>query len=306
MVLVGVPGRLVCVDAVVTLTPGGMPMTGLEQPTSLAVLPDGQVEYRLDRRGETVVLIFHGGHMRAGLASGEDVFFAAGCTVLVPSRPGYRSTPASAGGSLEDYAGLVRELCAELGITRVSVVVGISGGGPTAATMAARNAGFVQRLILISAVGWLPWPDRWMRLGSYVAFATWIEPVTWTGNTCVGTGGAGFLLRLMLASLSTRPWREVVVGLRAEDRRGPTGVRRHAVLAWIPHRSAFHARCHLQDQPTHAGDRQPPTAESHSPPRLNRSPRTSGGLGSSRVMRTAISFGSALIGPASPNRSGSS
>ncbi|MQB01815.1 MAG: alpha/beta hydrolase, partial [Actinobacteria bacterium] len=49
----------------------------------------GAVEYRLEQRGEATALIFHGGHMRAGLALGEEVFQTAGCTMLVPSRPGY-------------------------------------------------------------------------------------------------------------------------------------------------------------------------------------------------------------------------
>ena len=67
-----------------------------ERPTTVAHLPVGQVEYRLERRGPTVVLIFHGGHTRAGLALGEGVFAQAGSTVLAPSRPGYgarRSRP---------------------------------------------------------------------------------------------------------------------------------------------------------------------------------------------------------------------
>lgn len=34
--------------------------------------------------------------------------------------------------------------------------MGISAGGPTAVTMTARHPGLVERLILLSAVGWLP------------------------------------------------------------------------------------------------------------------------------------------------------
>ncbi|MFI9561569.1 hypothetical protein [Nonomuraea endophytica] len=72
-------------------------MTMTERPTAVARLTAGPVEYRLERRGEAAVVILHGGHMRAGLALGEEVFGAAGYTVLVPSRPGYgqtRSSPA--------------------------------------------------------------------------------------------------------------------------------------------------------------------------------------------------------------------
>src|SRR5262245_22679412 len=124
----------------------------IEESTTLAVLSGGTVEYRLDRRDGAVVLVFHGGHVRAGLALGEDVFVGAGCTVLAPSRPGYGRTPVSTGGSVAGYTDVVRALCADLRITRVAAVVGISGGGPTAATMAARHPDLVERLIMISAV----------------------------------------------------------------------------------------------------------------------------------------------------------
>ena len=193
-------------------------MADLLRPTAVADLPAGQVEYRLDRRGETVVAVFHGGHVRAGLALGEDVFAAAGCTLLVPSRPGYGRTPLSTGRSVEGYTDVVRALCAQLGVTRVAAVVGVSGGGPTAATMAARHADLVERLILVSAVGWLPYPDRLTRLGAHVGFTAMTEPVTWAAIRGLARVAPEACLRLMLANLSTRPVGEVVAALRAEDR----------------------------------------------------------------------------------------
>ncbi|GAA0830022.1 hypothetical protein ACFQVD_32885 [Streptosporangium amethystogenes subsp. fukuiense] len=72
-------------------------MTAVERPTTVAGLDAGAVEYRLERRGEAVVVVAHGGHMRAGLAHGEEVFAECGYSVLVPSRPGYSRTPLSAG-----------------------------------------------------------------------------------------------------------------------------------------------------------------------------------------------------------------
>lgn len=193
-------------------------MPDLVRPTTVACLPAGQVEYRLERRGAAVVVVFHGGHVRAGLALGEEVFAAAGCTVLAPSRPGYGRTPLSTGRSVERYTDVVRALCAELGIARVAAVVGVSGGGPTAATMAARHADLVDRLIMISAVGWLPYPDRWTRLGSHLVFAVGAEAVTWAGIHALARRAPGVCLRLMMSSLSTRPAGEVVAALRAEDR----------------------------------------------------------------------------------------
>jgi len=70
-------------------------------------------------------------------------------------------------------------LCAQLGIDRVAAIVGISGGGPTAATMAARHPDLVKRLILVSAVGWLPFPDRRVRLGAWLGFNAVTEHLTW-------------------------------------------------------------------------------------------------------------------------------
>jgi pimeloyl-ACP methyl ester carboxylesterase len=193
-------------------------MAELLRPTAVAHLPAGPIEYRLDRRGEVVVVVCHGGHMRAGLALGEEVFAAAGCTLLVPSRPGYGRTPLSTGRSVERYTDVVRALCANLGIARVAAVVGVSGGGPTAATMAARHADIVERLILVSAVGWLPYPDRRTRLGAQLGFTALTERITWAAVRGLVRAAPDAFLRLMMTSLSTRPADQVVAALRAEDR----------------------------------------------------------------------------------------
>jgi pimeloyl-ACP methyl ester carboxylesterase len=193
-------------------------MIDFVRPTVLGRVPAGPVEYRLDRRDGAVVVVFHGGHVRAELALGEDVFAAAVCTLLVPSRPGYGRTPLSTGRSVAEFTDVVRALCVRLGITQVAAVVGISGGGPTATTMAARHPDLVERLILISAVGPLLYPDRWTRLGAHVAFTAGAERVTWAAVRGLTRVAPGALLRLMMGSLSTRPGNEVVAALRAEDR----------------------------------------------------------------------------------------
>ncbi|CAL9306725.1 MULTISPECIES: alpha/beta fold hydrolase [Streptomyces] len=64
-----------------------------------------------------------------------EVFAESGCTVLAPSRPGYGRTPLSTGTSVSGFADVPRALREHLGIGNVAAVVGISGGGPTAATM---------------------------------------------------------------------------------------------------------------------------------------------------------------------------
>ncbi|MFI1994794.1 alpha/beta fold hydrolase [Actinoplanes sp. NPDC020271] len=193
-------------------------MPELVRPTTIADLPCGQLEYRLERREKAVVVLFHGGHMRAGLALGEDVFAAAGHTTLVPSRPGYGRTPLSTGPSMQQYTNVIRRLCADLGITRIAAVVGISGGGPTAATMAAHHPDLVERLILVSAVGWLPYPDRWTRVGAHLGFAPMTERISWAGVRALARLAPDRCLRLMLRSSTTGSVDEVMAGIGAEDR----------------------------------------------------------------------------------------
>ncbi|WP_026179471.1 alpha/beta fold hydrolase [Streptomyces hokutonensis] len=189
-----------------------------EHPTVLAELAAGRVEYRFDRRGPDTVVVFYGGHMRAGLSLGEEVFAEAGCSVLVPSRPGYGRTPVATGGSAGAFADVTASLCAHLGITEVAAVVGVSGGGPTAVAMAARHPALVLRLILQSAVGPLPWPDRRTRLGARIVFAPRTERVSWALIHSLVRYAPGAGLRMLLRDLTLLPVRDVMAGLRPEDR----------------------------------------------------------------------------------------
>ncbi|MEU0436007.1 alpha/beta hydrolase [Streptomyces sp. NPDC006290] len=189
-----------------------------EQPTVLADLAAGRVEYRFDRRNPATVVVFYGGHMRAGLSLGEEVFAEAECSLLVPSRPGYGRTPVSTGGSAGAFADVTAALCARLGITEVAAVVGVSGGGPTAVAMAARHPALVQRLILQSAVGPLPWPDRRTRIGAQIVFAPHTERVSWALVHSLVRNAPNASLRMLLRDLTLLPVRDVVAGLRPEDR----------------------------------------------------------------------------------------
>ncbi len=192
--------------------------TTTDKPTTVAHLDAGPVEYRWEQRGDATVVVFHGGHVRAGLAVGEDVFAEAGYTILAPSRPGYGRTPLSTGTTVTGFADVTRTLCAHLGITKVAAVIGTSGGGPTAVAMAARHPHLVERLILQSAVGPLPYPDRRTRLGAKVMFAAPTEPATWGLMRVLLRHAPDAALRLLLGSLSTLPARNVMANLRAEDR----------------------------------------------------------------------------------------
>jgi pimeloyl-ACP methyl ester carboxylesterase len=190
----------------------------VERPTTVARLDAGPVEYRLEQRGDATVVVLHGGHVRAGLAVGEEVFATSGYTVLAPSRPGYGRTPLQTGVSVRGFADVTRALCEHLGIGKVAAVVGTSGGGPTAVAMAARHPDLVERLILQSAVGLLPWPDRRTRLAAYVGFAAVTEQVTWGAVHALLRLAPDAGLRLWLGALSTLPVRDVLAALRAEDR----------------------------------------------------------------------------------------
>jgi pimeloyl-ACP methyl ester carboxylesterase len=188
----------------------------IERPTELATLPAGPIEYRWETGAGPVVLVFHGGHTRAALAMGEEPFAGTGYAILAPSRPGYGRTPLSAGPSPILYTESVRALCERLGVTRIAAVVGISGGGPTAVTMAAKHPDLVERLVLISAVGGLPWPDRLTRIGSHVAFAPGVEAVVWLAVRLLTRRPRP--LQLMLGSLSTLPARQVTASLTITER----------------------------------------------------------------------------------------
>ena len=132
-------------------------MIAMERPTTIARLSAGPVEYRLERHGDDSVLVLHGGHVRAGLALGEEVFTDLGYSALVRPVPimAARRWPAvrRSKASRMSFAN-----CGNLGIGRLAAVLGISAGGRTAATMAVRHPKLVERLILESAFSFLPWP----------------------------------------------------------------------------------------------------------------------------------------------------
>ena len=189
----------------------------MDEPTQVAVLSSIPVEYRLVPGTRGTVVIFHGGHMRAGLPLGEAAFIAAGYRVLTPSRPGYGRTSLAAGPG--EFAELTTALCSHLGLEEVLAVVGISAGGPTAVAMAALQPARVRSLVLHSARSSLPFPDGAARLLAPLAFHPSLEASTWSAvqrlmRTSPATG-----LRLMMASLSALPAHQVVEDLSTQERR---------------------------------------------------------------------------------------
>ncbi|MFI9457013.1 alpha/beta fold hydrolase [Amycolatopsis sp. NPDC052450] len=187
--------------------------------TKTADLDRGVVEYRFDQRGGATVVIFHGGHMNAGLALGEDVFAEAGYSVLVLSRPGYGRTPLTTGTTASGFSEVTHSLCEYLGITRVAAVVGVSAGGPTAVATAARYPELVERVVLQSAVGPLPWPDARTRLAARLAFSPATERITWSAVRAIMRAAPNSGLRLLLGDLAVLPASRVLAALSADDRR---------------------------------------------------------------------------------------
>lgn len=176
------------------------------------------MEYRLEPGSGEPVCVLHGGHTRAGLAIGEEAFAELGFRVLAPSRPGYGRTPLSTGTTPAGFADVLGQLCRHLKIDRLAAVVGISGGGPTAVTVAARHPRLVRRLILLSAVGYLPFPDRLTRLGAQVLFRPGIEGLTWAAMRLLLRTAPDLALRMQLGALSRRPARELLATLSDRDR----------------------------------------------------------------------------------------
>jgi pimeloyl-ACP methyl ester carboxylesterase len=123
-----------------------------------------------------------------------------------------------------DFTDAVAHLCRDLGVGQVAAVVGISAGGRTALTMAARHPHLVQRVILQSSVGFLPWPDRRTRLGGRIVFRPGIEAATWALVRKALRFAPGLGLRLLTHDLSLLPVGQVLASLTPADRTALTGL----------------------------------------------------------------------------------
>jgi pimeloyl-ACP methyl ester carboxylesterase len=195
----------------------------VDEPTQVTVVATGlsstPVEYRLVPRTRGTVVVFHGGHMRAGLPLGEAALIAAGYTVLSPSRPGYGRTPLAAGPEPAAFADRTAALCTQLGLEEVLAVIGVSAGGPTAVAMAARQPTRVRSLVLQSARSSLPFPDGAARLLAPVAFNRHVEGSSWSAVRRLMRTSPAAGLRLMMGSLSALPAYQVVEDLSHQERR---------------------------------------------------------------------------------------
>ncbi len=190
----------------------------MREPVEVATAASGSVEYRLVRGERGCVVVFHGGHMRAGLSLGEQAFIENGYTVLIPSRPGYGRTAMTAGPGPAEFAATIETLCSHLGLERILAVVGVSAGGPTAVAMAAHQPKRVHSLVLHCARSSLPFPTGATRMVARVAFAPRLEAGSWAMTRQLMRRAPEAGLRMMMGSLPTLPGRRVAEDLAAHER----------------------------------------------------------------------------------------
>jgi pimeloyl-ACP methyl ester carboxylesterase len=107
----------------------------------------GTIQYSLQGSSGPTLLFLHGtpGGFDQGLGEQPDL------TVLTPSRPGYLGTPLSVGESPAEQARSYIALMDKLNIESV-IVIGASGGGPSAISFAAMFPERTRALIAIEAV----------------------------------------------------------------------------------------------------------------------------------------------------------
>jgi pimeloyl-ACP methyl ester carboxylesterase len=111
----------------------------------------GPVETAFFGAAGPAVLVLHGtpGNYRQALPLGRDL--EADYRVLLPSRPGYGRTPLTTGRTPEDQADAYAALLDASGID-AAAVIGISGGGPSAAAFAARYPDRCSALVMVCAL----------------------------------------------------------------------------------------------------------------------------------------------------------
>ncbi|MBX3082848.1 MAG: alpha/beta hydrolase [Anaerolineae bacterium] len=185
--------------------------------TTIAQTSKGDIEYRVAGQGQPV-LVLNGGHTNCNSPLGHEQFLLThGYQLIVPSRPGYGQTPAATGKSAEEAADALVALLDHLNIAQV-VVVGISAGGRTTLQLAGRHPDRVSKVILQNAITGEPYPEPYIRLGSYVIFNPWIERWTWAAFRAFASISPRAALTSMMGSLTTLKAADVVNAMTEDQR----------------------------------------------------------------------------------------
>lgn len=184
----------------------------------------GLVEYRVEGNGP-VVLVLNGGHTNCySPFEHEEFFLENGYNLVIPSRPGYGRTPSTSGKTAEESADTLASFLDALKIDNV-IVIGISAAGRTALHFAKNYPDRVTKLILESAVTCETWPDFKTRIGALLLFNRFCERFTWAVFRQIGRFTPYFALKIMLPSLSSLKFEEIINGWDEKKRR--------AVLAFL-------------------------------------------------------------------------
>ena len=105
---------------------------------NIAKTTKGPIEYRLEGNGPTV-LVLNGSHCTQESRLSHEGLTEYGFSVLIPSRPGYDSTPSEVGRTAQEAADAMAALLDTLQISTVDVI-GISGAGEVTPKPALRSA----------------------------------------------------------------------------------------------------------------------------------------------------------------------
>jgi pimeloyl-ACP methyl ester carboxylesterase len=167
---------------------------------TIAKTAKGPIEYRLEGSGPTV-MVLNGAHCSRESRLSHERLTEHGFSVLIPSRPGYDSTPSEVGGTAQEAADALAALLDTLQIPAVDVI-GISASGPTALAFALRHPSRIRKLSLESAVT-TAWPeDKQVKRGARLLFGR-AERVTWALIKLVLRLAPMTMIRLMLQEMTT-------------------------------------------------------------------------------------------------------
>jgi pimeloyl-ACP methyl ester carboxylesterase len=120
--------------------------------SQMATTSRGPVEYATVGKGPAVLLLHGGlGGFDQGLLLAAELGIGNGSKIVCPSRAGYLRTPLATCSTPEETADAVAELLESLHLANV-VVVGVSGGGPTALQFTLRHPRRVRALVMVSAI----------------------------------------------------------------------------------------------------------------------------------------------------------
>ncbi|SHE35504.1 Pimeloyl-ACP methyl ester carboxylesterase [Seinonella peptonophila] len=178
----------------------------------------GNIEYQLEGKGKSVILILNGGHCSScdSPIPFKQLLINQGFQLLIPSRPGYGRTPSSTGKISEQFTDAIVELLDSLHIKKV-IVIAISAGGRTALQLGGRHPKRVEKIILQGALTHNQWPDTRTRFGAYIIFNPVIEKSFWAFFRLMLRKYPLGTLKVMMRGLTNLPVNEVLEKMNKEQ-----------------------------------------------------------------------------------------